>query len=94
MTEADEHANVLAERFSASFGRVDREARKARERTVVRTPAERAKSAALRTELINFKTTKATRTLLRQLAAELDVTMTEVIERGIAMVAEARSKTQ
>ena len=92
MAEADEFSNVLSSRFGAAFGNVDRAPRKAQERVATRTPEEHAKSKTARTELINFKTTKAMRALLKQTASDLDVTMTEVIERGIKMVAEARGK--
>jgi len=75
-----------------SFGNVDREARKARERRIARTPAQRQARAATRSELVNFKTTIETYAMLMQVAAERDTTMTAIIEEGLAVIAAKHAK--
>lgn len=84
----DDNEGVLLARLGKGWGQrspLDREARKKRERASARTPKERQRSASARTELINFKTTPAVRQMLRKAASDNGMTMTAVLEEGLAL---------
>jgi hypothetical protein len=91
---ADDHADVLMQRFATGYGKIDRTQRKEREHASTLRPQERERAAAARSKLVNFKTTQATHAFLKSLADEMGVSMTEVIERGISLVAEKRQSAQ
>jgi hypothetical protein len=91
---ADDHADVLMQRFASGYGQIDRTQRKEREHASTLRPQERERAAAARSKLVNFKTTQTMHVFLKSLADEMGVSMTEVIERGIALVAESRPSKQ
>jgi hypothetical protein len=87
---ADDHADVLMQRFASGYGQIDRTLRKEREHSSTLRPQERERAAAARSKLVNFKTTLATHAFLKSLADEMGISMTDVIERGISLVAQSR----
>ena len=91
---ADDYADVLMQRFASGYGQIDRTLRKEREHSATLRPQERERAAAARSKLVNFKTTPATHIFLKSLAEEMGVSMTEVIERGISLVAASRQSPQ
>ena len=83
-SEAD---GVLASRFVNGFGGINESAlekRRSLERQSTRTPGERARKAAAPRKPMTFKLAPETVAALR-LHAGGDVTMTDIVERGIRL---------
>jgi hypothetical protein len=91
-SEADGALKNATLRFGSAFGKIDPKPRMEKERAGTRTPAERARSSKEPQELINFRVPRSARMQLKEVAALLGVSMTEVFLRGLEHVAKEAKK--